>query len=222
MTVKLLKEKFGCEDVEITRMFSGVDEMSALLISDLAFPKIGSVPISTSKIVNLKNNHYDQFSDIEQAVLNGKPFDGPISNGYEEFLNLLQTNCNDTHISDTNILRYLLYTDKITVEKFIQHNPSLSSFDHELIIKKSSDNPKLALEHLKKISFLSYDLKQANLNIVAVDEDIENLSLPAQWHIIKNSRKGENEEICRRLYEKYKNNFDGSGEIFKRSFFFDN
>ena len=214
MAIKLLGEKCGFEDEEeIKRMLGkGNYEKSAILISSLNLDSKTSVPISSSKVVNLRNGHFEQFSDVEKSILDGKIVrDSDCFSGYEELLCALVLKKVE---SDGNVLRYLLKTDLISVTEFIEKAEVMNVYDYEMICDKSND-PEIIFKYLKLVPTLSQKLKEKVI-VGSIDaEDVESLSLPAQWHIFQQlGDKRERKDEAELLYLKYKNNFDGSGEMF--------
>lgn len=209
VAIKLLRKKYGIEKVEIRDY-----ENSALLISELGRTSADiKAPVSSSKVINLRNGHFDQFSEVERSILNGLLTDS-YSNGYEKLLCAV-SGSKITGITDMNVLRYLLRIDRITVNEFITFTSAqlMNIADYELICEKTND-PEITFDYLKKIPMLSCALRAKNLTILGENEDIMNLFFPAQWHIFKGD-KGNLNELSKSLYEKYKNNCDGSGEIFQ-------
>lgn len=206
VAIKLLREKYGIEKVEIRDY-----ENSALLSSELNVDGV-KPPVSSSKVINLRNGRFDRFSEVERSILNGRVPDS-YSNGYEQLLFVLSCDSKITGITDMNLLRYLLRMDRIAVDEFITSAQLMDITDYELICEKSSD-PEITFDYLKKIPMLSWTMRAKNLTVLGGNEDIMNLSLPAQWHIFKGDKDSLN-ELAKSLYEKYKNNCDGSGEIFQ-------
>ena len=104
-------------------------------------------------------------------------------NNYFSCYPVIQKTC-ITGITDMNLLRYLLRMDRITVDEFITSAQLMNITDYELICEKSSD-PEITSDYLKRFRCSVGQCEQKNLTVLGGNEDIMDLSLPAQWHISK-------------------------------------
>lgn len=227
MVIKLLDIKEDYDD-DVIGVLRNENKHSAVICASLREKFINfndSKNIkSSSKLINLINGNYKSFSARERAILEDRT-DNTEDNksGYEKYIGILSSSHKQV-INDPNVLRYLLKVDKITLKEFMkQAGEKLESVDYELIAMKTFD-PELFWDSLNKINFMifSYEYyegksKSSNMLEYMMDKDIKSYSLPAQVYFFKLLNGGPKcyDSLANDLYEKYKNNFDGTAEMFK-------
>ena len=226
MVIKLLNLK---EDDDVIRMLRNENKHSALICASLIEKfkdfkhLLNNKNIkSSSKLINLINGNYESFSEIEQAILEDKSVntDDGYNNGYEHYISFFSDH-KHVIIFDPNVLRYLLKLDKITLKEFMKQMRKLESIDFELIAMKTFDS-ELFWNSLNKINFMilsedNFEVKQSCILEYMMDKDIKSYSLPAQLYFFKLLNEGDEfyDSCAVDLYEKYKNNFDETAEIFQ-------
>ena len=222
MVMKLLDLK---EEDDVIRMLRNEYKHSALICASLIekfkdFKHLNKNVKSSSKLINLINGNYKSFSETEQAILEDRSdnTDG-YKYGYEQYISFFSSP--EQVIIDPNALRYLLKRDKITLKEFMKQIGKLKSIDFELIAMKTFD-PELFWNSLNKINFMilsedNFEVKPSYILECMMDKDIKSYSLPAQLYFFKLLNEGDEfyDSCAVDLYEKYKNNFDETAEIFQ-------
>lgn len=218
-------------DEQVMEMINEESLKSAVIraaLTEKGFETSGKVQISSSKLINLINGNYEKFSEIERAILEDKSITNRGISSYEKYLLALgDTDINDVigdcELVDPNVLRHLLKIDKLSSNDFIKQIPNnLSLVDYELIKTKTYDF-ELFWKCLNSSDFISLDGLEIKpyMKDYMMNKDIRSLTLPAQVYFFKLLNNSEDDydeylkSVANDLYEKYKDNFDGSGLIFK-------
>ena len=176
---------------------------------------------SSSKLINLINGNYEEFTETECAILEEKYCMSNSPSEYEKYLRVL--NGENIVISNPVILRRLFKNNKISCSEFVEYfHVKLEPVDHELIASKTSD-PQSFWNSLNSIDFIVNDdmvaVKDSFLEYM-MDKDIKSCSLPAQqclFNLLNRSKTNDErfKLVAVELYNKYKDNFDGSAKVFK-------
>lgn len=184
MTVKILKEKFGTELDEIKRRIrNGSIESNSMekyppnISAELSLP----APVSTSKVLNFFNGHYESFTKVEQAILrneNTKHLE--CRNGYENLL----VRSKDT--DDPNLLRNLFCIGKIDVSEFISKmEENLEIEDYEMILSTNQVDNDQVWDLLNKIPILTDKIKMIEVGRERFNHNIVPSSLPVRYYYNK-------------------------------------
>lgn len=224
MILKILK-RFGCFDkVDDVSIVSGFNGMSALIQSELNDEYKSDakmIPKSSSKVVNLLNGHFEDFSPIERSILSHKEVSPDIAlTEYEKFISGKYFD-----VKDHRVLRELLRIDLLSVEEYLKFKIPL---DPELIVSKTKD-AKIFWEYLGKCDeFVTKRLKSIELerefydHLKAEGIIVDDQELPKIWFIFKLIQEFESDEKSRlkfkeiglNLHERYKDNFDIQAQVF--------
>lgn len=226
MIIRVLRDKLKTDTDEIERMLSfegdGGSRMSAVISAELG-KECGNkrAPLSSSKVVNFLNGHFEEFSAVERTVLVNDSINTKPSNGYERFL-LGEAES----IDDPNVLRELFRQGKVNLDLFLEKmRESLEIEDYEMISCKAHAELDILVfwKFLDKIPFLTKKIKELwpNRKFYSVDREAlvinSSSSLPVLYHFFKilvefrDLEEAEVEdwsedyiEMAGELYEKYK------------------
>lgn len=228
MILRVLRRDCEVDDDEgVIRMMDNAN-MSALIHSVLReeynIKDSKHIPAnSASKVVNLLNGHFDDFSAVESSVLKSdlSRVDRSNLSEYEKYI-LCECGVN---IRDPNVLRELLRIDRISVQEYMK---STGNLDAELIVSKTKD-PEIFWKFLERCDeFVTDEMHKIELRREFYDYYKSYLPdecsrLPVLWYLFKLVKEFEIEEtedltkfreMGKGLYDKYGSNFDGSGSVF--------